>query len=241
MFIEEEVDQNSSVYDAFYNKYYEGWTEQFQKHKHQMNCISKMIDDKEKEVGRYYPLKNDLFKCLELTPLNKVKVVIWGQDPYPNVKSNGLPRAQGYSFGVSRDDDVPKSLLNIYKELKQEIPEFQQPKHGDLTGWAKQGILFMNTSLCFSPKEPKAFSNLWLRFTNIIIDIINENVPNCIHLLWGKKCEVLEDSISSREIYKAPHPSPLSAYQGFFGCNHFIKVNITLQRQNKNPIVWNEL
>lgn len=241
MFIEEDVDQNSSVYDAFYNKYYEGWTEQFQKHKHQMKCISDMIDDKENEVGKYYPLKNDLFKCLELTPLRKVKVIIWGQDPYPSLRLNGLPRAQGYSFGVSRDDNVPKSLLNIYKELKQEIPEFEPPKHGDLTGWAKQGILFMNTSLCYSPKHPKAFVNLWRRFTNIIIDIVNENIPNCIHLLWGKKCEGLEDSISSREVYKAPHPSPLSAYQGFFGCNHFIKVNITLQRQNKTPIDWNQL
>lgn len=241
MFIEEDVDQTSTVYQSFYNKYFEGWTEEFEKHKQQMKAISKLIDDKEKDVGMYYPLKNDIFRALELTPLNKVKVVIWGQDPYPFLKPNGLPRAQGYSFGVSRDDDVPKSLINIYKELNREIPDFKPPKHGDLTGWAKQGVLFMNTSLCYSPKEPKAFLNLWIRFTNIIIQIINENVPNCIHLLWGKKCEKLADSISSREVYITSHPSPLSAYQGFFGCNHFIKTNITLKRQGKEPIDWNLL
>lgn len=241
MFIEEEVDQTSSSYDAFYNKYYSGWSEEFETRKEQMKKICKLIDDKEKEVGSYYPLKKDLFKCLEITPLSKVKVVIWGQDPYPSLKSDGKPRAQGYSFGVSKNDVVPKSLINIYKELQQEIPEFTPPQHGDLTGWAKQGVLFMNSSLCYSPKDPKAFLNLWLRFTNIIVEIINEKVPNCIHLLWGRKCEKIADNINSREVYTTSHPSPFSAYQGFFGCNHFIKVNITLQRQGKLPIDWKDL
>ena len=240
-FIEEEVNQKSTVFEAFYNKYFEGWTEEFQQYQDLMKDISRLIGDKEKEVGNYYPLKNDLFRALEMTPLKKVKVVIWGQDPYPTLKRNGKPRAQGYSFGVSRDDEVPKSLQNIYKELKQEIPDFKPPNHGDLTGWANQGILFMNTSLCYSPKDPKAYLNLWHRFTNIIIQIINEKVPNCIHVLWGKKCEKLADSISSREVYTASHPSPLSAYQGFFGCNHFIKINITLKRQEKEHIDWNSL
>ena len=113
MFIEEEVDQTSSSYDAFYNKYYSGWTEEFETRKEQMKKICKLIDDKEKEVGSYYPLKKDLFRCLEITPLSKVKVVIWGQDPYPSLKSDGKPRAQGYSFGVSKNDVVPKSLINI--------------------------------------------------------------------------------------------------------------------------------
>ena len=106
MFIEEVVDQDSSVYDAFYNKYYEGWSEEFEKHKHQMKFISKMIDDKEKEVGSYYPLKNDLFKCLELTPLNKVKVVIWGQDPYPNPL-----HATGLAFAVPEGTKPPPPSL----------------------------------------------------------------------------------------------------------------------------------
>ena len=238
MFIEEEVNQDSSVYDAFYNKYFEGWTEEFQKYKEDMKRISKIIDNKEKETDGYYPLKKDLFKSLELTPLNDVKVVVWGEEPYRTQKSNGIPRDQGYAFGVSRCDAVPKGIQNIYTELATEV-EFWRPNHGDLTGWAKQGILFMNTSLCYSPKDPKAFTNLWLRFTNLVIGIINEKVPNCIHLVWGKGCESIQDNISSREVYTTT--SPLVAYRGFFGCNHFIKINITLERQGKKPIDWGDL
>jgi len=238
MFIEDEVNQKSTVYDAFYNKYFEGWTEEFQTYKEDMERISKIIDIKEKITGGYYPLKNDLFRSLELTPLGRVKVVIWGEEPYRTQKSNGLPRDQGYSFGVSKCDAVPKGVQNIYAELAREV-EFQPPKHGDLTGWAKQGILFMNTSLCYSPSNPKAFTNLWIRFTNLVIRIINEKIPNCIHLLWGKGCESIKDNISSREVYMTT--SPLVAYRGFFGCNHFIKVNITLKRQGKEEIDWNRL
>ena len=241
MFIEEEINQKSSCYDSFYGRYFQDWSEKFQNHKDEMKYICSKIDAKERELGQYYPLKKDLFKCLELTPLSKVKVVIWGQDPYPNLNSERLPLARGYSFGVSKKDNIPKTVHNIYKELNQEMPGFVPPTHGDLTGWTKQGVLLMNSSLCYSPKNPKAFPNLWLRFVNIIIDIINENVPNCIHLLWGKRCEGLADNINSREVYIASHPSPLSAYQGFFGCNHFIKTNITLQRQGKTPIDWSNL
>lgn len=241
VFIEEEVNQNSSVYDAFFNAYFDGWTEEFQGYKREMRDVSKIIGKIEERYGRYYPDKCNMFNALKMTPLDKVKVVIWGQDPYPSLRSNGEPRAQGYSFGVARDDVVPKSLQNIYKELQNEYPEFVPPQHGDLSGWAEQGILFMNSALCYSPAEPKAYLNVWARFTNIIIDILNKRVENCIHVLWGKKCEKLADSIKSREIFMAPHPSPLSAYQGFFGCNHFIKINITLQRQNKEPIDWQKL
>jgi len=113
---------------------------------------------------------------------------------------------------------------------------FQEPPHGDLTWLAKQGILFMNQSLTYCPANPKLYLNMWNRFTYIIINIINENVENCIHLLWGKQCEPLIEHIRSREIYQSAHPSPLSARRGFFGCKHFLKVNITLENRKKSKI-----
>ena len=193
-----------------------------------------------KKYGACYPLKENIFKCFEMIPLNKVKVVIWGQDPYPTLLDKGVPRAQGYAFGVSREDMVPQSLQNIYKEIKSNFSMFQAPNHGDLTWLTEQGVLLINSSLTYCPANPKCFLNLWNRFTNIIVKIINENVDNCIHLLWGKNCERLSEHIQSREVFIAPHPSPFSARRGFFGCKHFLKVNITLKRQEKEQINWNE-
>jgi uracil-DNA glycosylase len=229
-----------SVYQLLYEKDYPGWSEKLTPYKGAIKNISNIISKKEEQYGPYYPKKENLFKALEMTPLHKVKVVIWGQDPYPTLLDDGTPRAQGYSFGVRKDDDVPKSLENIYKELKDNFPMFQPPKHGDLTWLAEQGILFMNSSLTYCPKDPKCYLNLWNRFTNILINIINESVENCIHLLWGKNCEKLAEHIHSREVFTCAHPSPLSAYRGFFGCKHFLKVNITLSRQEKEQINWNE-
>lgn len=229
-----------SVYDLLYEKDYGQWSQKLEKYKDAVRHISGIIDTKVKKHGPYYPLGSNLFKALEMTPLEKVKVVIWGQDPYPTLLTNGTPRAQGYSFGVAKDDAVPQSLRNIYKEIKENFPMFQEPEHGDLNWLADQGILFMNSALTYCPTEPKCYLNLWNRFTNIIINIINENVDNCIHVLWGKNCEKLAEHIRSREVFIAPHPSPFSARRGFFGCKHFLKINITLQRQEKEQINWNE-
>ena len=229
-----------SIYDILYDNYYPGWSEKLEKYKPAVKQISQIIDKKEVNYGRYYPDKENVFKALLLTPLNDVKVVMWGQDPYPSLMDNGKPRAQGYSFGVDKNDQVPGSLRNIYKEIGDNFPMFKAPEHGDLTWLAKQGILFMNYSLTFCPQEPKCYLNLWNRFINIIISILNEESKNCIHLLWGENCERLADHIHSREIYVTSHPSSLSARRGFFGCKHFLKVNITLSRQGKKQINWNE-
>jgi uracil-DNA glycosylase len=229
-----------SIYDILYGKYYPGWSEKLEKYKPAVKQISDIISKKEISYGPYYPKKDDVFRAFSMTPLDKVKVVIWGQDPYPTLLSNGEPRAQGYSFGVNRKDDVPMSLRNIYKEISDNFPMFEPPDHGDLTWLADQGILFMNSSLTYCPKEPKCYLNLWNRFINIIIAILNEESNNCIHLLWGKNCERLAEHIHSREIYITSHPSPFSARRGFFGCKHFLKVNITLVRQKKEQINWNE-
>lgn len=233
---EEDDSKKCSIYQCLYSKNYEGWSEKLEEHKSAVLQLSNLIERKEKEHGEFYPLRENVFKALEMTPLNKVKVVIWGQDPYPTLLPSGKPRAQGYSFGVDKRDQVPMSLKNIYKEIGDNFSTFESPGHGDLTWLAEQGILFMNQSLTFCPSNPKLYLNLWNRFTYIIIKILNENVEGCIHLLWGKQCEPLIEHIRSREVHQASHPSPFSARRGFFGCKHFLKVNIILENRKKTRI-----
>ncbi len=232
----EEDDGNYSIYECLYSKNYPGWSEKLEEHKSAILQLSNLIERKEKEHGEFYPLRENVFKALEMTPLDKVKVVIWGQDPYPTLLPSGKPRAQGYSFGVDRRDQVPQSLRNIYKEIADNFSSFEAPNHGDLTWLSNQGILLMNQSLTYCPANPKLYLNLWNRFTYIIIKILNENVEGCIHLLWGKQCEPLIEHIRSREIHQASHPSPFSARRGFFGCKHFLKANIILENRKKAKI-----
>lgn len=234
--IEADIDQDSTIYDSLYLQDYGSWNSKLKPHQKAVRLVSDMIQEKEKQYGEFYPLKKDVFNFLKMTPLEKVKVVIWGQDPYPTLLDDGTPRAQGYSFGVRKTDTVPQSLKNIYKEIKSNYPMFEPPPHGDLKWLAEQGVLFMNQSLTYCPNNPKLYLNLWNRFTYIMINIINENVENCIHLLWGKQCEPLIEHIRSREIHQSSHPSPLSARRGFFGCKHFLKVNIILENRKKTKI-----
>lgn len=217
MYIEESVTDESTVYDALFATYYNGWTDVFNSYKPNIQNISDIISNKENEIGGFLPKKSELFRSFTLTDLSEVKVVIWGKSP-----------------------SIHRSFYsNILKELKSEK---QIPQHVSNFGlrnfddWARQGVLFMNVAMCYTRENPDPFSDLWIRFANMIIQILNTNVPNCIHLLWGKECEKISDSISSREVYSTSHPS--SPKMGFFGCNHFIKVNITLCRQNKEPINW---
>ena len=218
MYIEEDVTEESSVYDTLFSVYYSGWTDVFKTYKPNIKNISDIIASKENESGGFMPQKSELFRTFGMTNLSDVKVVIWGKNPSIHKNFYG----------------------NIFKELKQEnqVPNDFNGNFGsrNLDDWAKQGVLFMNVAMCYSRQKPDPFSDLWIRFANIIIQIINNNVPNCIHLLWGRECEKISDSINSREVYSTSHPS--SPGMGFFGCNHFIKVNITLERQNKPPIKW---
>ena len=211
LIIEEEVTQKSSVYDAFYNNYYEGWSEAFEEYREEMRNVSEIIDKVEK-VSKYYPLKQNLFDCFKHTPLDKVKVVIWTDNPHT----------------------LNRSYDNIYKELKNEYPEITLPRDNNLHKLTEQGVLFINSAMCHSYDSPKSYSNLWFRFTNIVIDILNTRVENCIHLLWGKKCQKLADTINSREVYTSSDPSSYT----FYGNNHFIKTNIILKRQGKSEISW---
>lgn len=214
-----------------------GWKKEFLKNREK---IERILDRIDKKSNVYYPFPENVFRCFKLTKLEDVKIVIWGQDPYPTLLDDGSPRAQGYSFGVDRTDVVPKSLQNIYQEIGKEYDCFKAPTHGDLRWLSNQGILFMNSALTYNPENPKSHQHIWGGFTHIVIDILNEQIENCIHVLWGKSSEKLVSSIKSREILISSHPSPLSAYRGFFGCNHFRQINIILDRRGDEQINWNE-
>ena len=182
-----------------------------------------------------YPPSEDIFNAMHLTPLSKVKCVILGQDPY-----HEPGQAHGLCFSVKPDIKIPPSLENIYKELHDDIG-FTVPNHGYLEEWAKQGVLLLNTVL--TVRAHKAFSHRgkgWEQFTDAIIRTVNEVDRPVVFLLWGKPAQEKKDLLNNPKhlILEAPHPSPLSAYRGFFGCKHFSKANEFLVQNGETPIDW---
>ena len=186
---------------------------------------------------RVFPEEKNVFNALELTPFESVKVVILGQDPY-----HGFGQAHGLSFSVQKGIPLPPSLKNIYKELQEDIGgEF--PTEGDLTHWAKQGVLLLNTVLTVEEGNANSHKGMgWERLTNRLIESLNELKHPVIFILWGKPAQDKEKLITNPNhvILKAPHPSPLSAYRGFFGSKPFSRVNDILMQQGQSPIRWKE-
>lgn len=229
---------DSKLYDLLFGFYSEGWTEEFRKYDKELKMILKDIDKKLKGTG-YYPLPRDVFKSFMVTNLHDLKAVVWGQDPYPALKKDGTPRAQGLSFSVSEDDAIPASLKNIHKEIKNDYECFEAPKDGNLEYLAKQGILFVNSSLTFCPKDPKLSLHIWKRFINLVIGIIDTNTNNCIHVLWGNNAQYIKKITKSSNILESGHPSPFSSHL-FFNNHHFIKMNDILRKQGKEQINFNK-
>lgn len=183
-----------------------------------------------------YPPEDDVFKAFELTPLEQVKVVILGQDPY-----HGPNQAHGLAFSVNPGVALPPSLQNIYKELANDIPHFSIPSHGDLRAWAKQGVFLLNTVLTVQKSQANSHAALgWERFTDEIIATLNAQRENLVFILWGahaqKKGRVIDKN--KHLVLRSPHPSPLSAYRGFFGSAHFSKSNQYLIDHGLTPINW---
>lgn len=184
-----------------------------------------------------YPPKEQVFSAFFKTPYDQVKVVIMGQDPY-----HGPGQAHGLSFSVPMGVPPPPSLKNIYKELANDLG-FQIPNHGCLVPWAEQGVLLLNATL--TVRQAAAMSHHgkgWERFTDCVVRKLAERQDPVIFVLWGKnaqdKCRFLTQMKTKHYILTAPHPSPLSAHQGFWGCKHFSKINDFLNSQNKIPINW---
>ena len=186
---------------------------------------------------RVFPEEKNVFNALELTPFESVKVVILGQDPY-----HGFGQAHGLSFSVQKGIPLPPSLKNIYKELQEDIGG-DLPTEGDLSHWAKQGVLLLNTVLTVEEGNANSHKGKgWERLTNRLIKSLNELKHPVIFILWGKPAQDKEKLITNPNhvILKAPHPSPLSAYRGFFGSKPFSRVNDILIQQGQTPICWKE-
>ncbi|MEK9498176.1 uracil-DNA glycosylase [Photorhabdus sp. P32] len=191
----------------------------------------------ERQAGKtIYPPQQDVFNAFRYTELADIKVVILGQDPY-----HGPNQAHGLSFSVQPGIPAPPSLVNMYKELTSDIPDFQYPNHGCLVSWAKQGVLLLNTVLTVERGNAHSHANLgWETFTDKVIAAINEHRSGVVFLLWGSHAQKKGYFIDANKhhVLKAPHPSPLSAHRGFFGCKHFSTANALLEKQGIPPINW---
>ncbi len=191
----------------------------------------------EKEQGfTVYPNEADVFNAFTLTGFEKVKVVIIGQDPY-----HGVNQAHGLSFSVQKGVAPPPSLRNIYKELVSEFPDFKPPTHGDLSSWAAQGVLLLNATLTVRAHSAGSHQKKgWEEFTNAVIKELSEKRTGLVFILWGNYAKQKESLIDQKKhfIIKSPHPSPFSAYTGFFGSKPFSKTNELLVKQGKKGIDW---
>ncbi len=184
---------------------------------------------------RVYPDMYDIFNALRYTSFNDAKVVILGQDPY-----HGAGQAHGLCFSVKKGIEPPPSLKNIYKELNAELG-LSIPSHGELTKWAKQGVLLLNTVLTVREASPNSHKNCgWEIFTDAVIKHLNEREKPIVFLLWGANARAKTALITNpnHKIFTCAHPSPLSAYNGFFGCGHFAKTNEFLKSIGETPIDW---
>ena len=190
----------------------------------------------EKSAGRIiYPPGPLIFNAFNKTPFSKVEVVLLGQDPYHN-----KGQAHGLSFSVPDGIPKPPSLINIFKELENDLG-IPPPKNGNLEKWATQGVLLLNASLTVRQNEPASHSKIgWLQFTDTVISKISEQKKGIVFLLWGKFAQDKQSIIDETKHYvlKAAHPSPFSADKGFFGCKHFSKTNELLALQHKVSIDW---
>lgn len=186
-----------------------------------------------------YPPQDKVFSAFDSTPFDQVKVVILGQDPY-----HGANQAHGLCFSVQTGVKTPPSLVNIYKELAQDIEGFTIPDHGYLQSWAEQGVLLLNTVLTVQEGKAHSHKHLgWETFTDRVITALNQHKQGLVFILWGahaqKKAKGID--LSKHKVLSGPHPSPLSAHRGFFGCKHFSQTNAILQQQGAAEINWNSV
>lgn len=220
------------------------WDNLFQEN---MDCIENAQGIIYSKYGKeYYPLLHNVFRIYDLCPLDTVKVVILGQDPYFSTNPvTRQPQANGIAFSTNRGCPVQPSLRNIYKELYSEYPEFQIPNHGDLTKWVQQGVLLINTCLTVKPYVAGSHGKVWIPLIWKTMERITKKNRKCIYLLWGRPAQTFEQRLpGSHILIKTTHPSPLSATRAgrdvpaFMGSSCFLKVNEELVKQGKEPVDW---
>lgn len=188
------------------------------------------------KTNTVYPDHSDVFNALTLTPLDKVKVVILGQDPY-----HGPNQAHGLAFSVREDCPIPPSLKNIFKEINSDLKLDHKFTHGNLTGWAKQGVLLLNTSLTVRESQPNSHKDFgWTTFTDTIIKAVAAEDRPIVFILWGAAARNKKKFVTSPKhlVWESAHPSPLSAHNGFFGSRPFSATNIFLVKMGLTEINW---
>lgn len=238
-FIADPVDDTWSIEKIARESPPAGWASSFKDMLPRIAHVSKMVE--KAEGGDYIsvPPREDIFAALELVRVHDVKIIIIGQDPYHSIDRDGRPQACGLSFSTRRGHVVPPSLRNIYKELKKEYPDFVEPDHGDLTSWARQGVLLLNAALTTKPGQAGAHGQIWKGVISAIIQAVANYNPECIMLLWGKNAEKVGDlAPESMQKLICAHPSPVNTKGGFLGCNHFRQANQLLVKAGLEPIDW---
>lgn len=197
--------------------------------------IVRYLKEQKAEGKEIYPAGPLIFNAFKLTPFDKVKAVLIGQDPY-----HGKGQAHGLSFSVPPGIKPPPSLMNMYKELKDDLG-IEAPAHGCLESWARQGLLMLNTSLTVEAATPMSHSKIgWEQFTDAVIRTVSEKKEGIVFILWGRFAQQKEALIDKNKhfVLKAAHPSPFSAYNGFFGSKPYSRTNELLEQQGKEPINW---
>ena len=197
--------------------------------------LTDFVRDEYKSGKTIYPKPQNIFNAFNLCPLSDVKVVIIGQDPY-----HEPGQAHGLCFSVENGIDLPPSLVNIYKEIESDIGH-KSRTNGDLSDWARQGVLLLNSTLTVQAHQAASHSGKgWETFTDAVIRAVSENRKNVVYLLWGSFAQKKADVVNAQQnlILKSAHPSPLSAYRGFFGNHHFSKTNEYLIAHGETPIDW---
>lgn len=207
-----------------------------EKEKPYFQHILQQVHNERLQGKQIYPPQNEVFSAFMLTEFSDVKVVILGQDPY-----HGPNQAHGLAFSVKPPVAPPPSLVNMYKELAQDITGFQIPQHGYLVSWAQQGVLLLNTVLTVEQGKAHSHANFgWETFTDKVIEQLNQHREHLVFLLWGSHAQKKGQFIDRNRhcVLTAPHPSPLSAHRGFLGCRHFSKANAYLKEKGIREVDW---
>jgi uracil-DNA glycosylase len=257
----EEVDQSWTIPKIAKDCPPPGWENVFQSKKKnnkgktrvkarpELKMVQEAIEDiiKERKLkdpeddGEIYPRQRDIFAAYRIPP-TKIKVCILGMDPYQTssvVDGEIVPKATGLSFSVRKEDKIPKTLNNIYKELQSSIKGFERPDHGNLEEWCHQGVFLLNAALTVNPDKSGSHKNIWAGFIKLTLKHIMKVNPKCIFVLWGRQAQEHKQTLGDKvKIFEAAHPSPLSAMRGFFGCNHFNEINTHLKNIKKEQINW---
>lgn len=205
--------------------------------------IRLFLTQETKSLHTIFPASDQIFQAFKDTPLNDLKVVILGQDPYHSIDlKSELAHAHGLAFSIPKSaQKIPPSLKNIFKELQSDLDSYKIPKHGNLTKWAQQGVLLLNSALTVRAHQANSHSKIgWQKFTDTVIQKVSQTTDQKVFILWGNYARSKKTLIDTKKhlVLESPHPSPFSARKGFFGSNPFSKANQYLEKHKQRPIDW---